>query len=60
MNKKEFPLSQEPVDRIVTVHMGNLFETYGEDEVRKALTELFSIELPSDKDIEEYLEKSSL
>jgi hypothetical protein len=54
--KREFPLTQEPVDLILSIHMRNLFATYGEDQVRTALKELFDISMLSKEELEAILE----
>lgn len=43
MSKKEFALQQEPVDYVLSVHMRNLFATYGEEQVKAAFKLLFSL-----------------
>lgn len=57
MNKK-FALTQEPTDLVVSIHLQNLMNTYGEEKIREVLTELFSIDIPKDEEIEAYLQKS--
>lgn len=55
---RKFELEYEPVDMVISVHMRNLFATYGEKTVREALKELFAIDMPSDEEVKAYLERN--
>lgn len=35
---------ENPVDYMISVHMQNMYATYGEDKVRNTLKELFGLE----------------
>lgn len=41
--QETFALANEPVDMQISVHMRNMFATYGEDKVRASLGELFGM-----------------
>lgn len=43
MKKKPFPLQSEPADFQISVHIQNLFTTFGEEKVRQSMKELFGM-----------------
>lgn len=40
-NVLQFPISHAPDDYFISMHITNMFQTFGEDRVRSAFKELF-------------------
>lgn len=44
-HKKDFNLNDQPVAYVISIHMHNMFATYGTKKVKHILKELYNIDL---------------